>query len=185
VFHPYRLSFQNGRWTGLLDNFIGQLVCNSLLLSEPNLALLARQGKLGLFYGDSEEWSTITPLPALKKSDLVIVVDAACGKQYAGMDFGLENISGLTAREVKALKDSLAWEGFTPRVKRYDGTPEDEDEAWKWRALGHKIISFIIPIEGGSKGTGWHVDDCSITVEKVARCQHGLKRTLNYLSSYL
>lgn len=181
VMHTYRLSYSKGVYRGLLDNWIGRLVCDSLLLEEPNLALLERKGHLALFYGDSEEWGTITDLPKIAKNDIVIVVDVASGDQYKNIDFSLENIAGFEKNKIKDLKESLEWEAFKPAIKWFDGNPDDEDESWKWGKMGFKVISFIIPIENGSKNTGWHVDNCTVTNEKLVKCKQGLKRVINYL----
>jgi hypothetical protein len=177
----YLFEYKKGKFIGLLDNAIGMLVCNSLLLEEWNVCALEKMGKVGLFFGDSEEWGTIGELPKLKKEDTVVVVDVASGTHYKGLDFTLENIHGFKPDKITDIKESLEWEGFKLRAKVWDGNPDDEDEAWKWRELGHKAISFIIPVENGSKDTGWHVPDCTITVEKVVRAKQGLKRLINYL----
>lgn len=181
VMNHYPFEYKNGKFVGLLDNAIGVLVCNSLLLEEPNLCVLEKAGKIGFFFGDSEEWGTITDLPKLKKEDIVVVVDVCCGPQYNGLDFSMENINGLTASRIKELKESLEWEGFKLRTKVWDGNPDDEDEAFAWKDKGQKVISFIIPIESGGKDTGWHVPDCAISVEKIRKAKQGLKRLINYL----
>lgn len=181
VMNSYRLEYSNGGFRGLLDNYIGRLVCDALLVEDPNIRILEKAGKIGYFYGDSEEWGTITDLPPLKKEDIVLVVDVACGIKYKGIDFSLENISGINANKVKELKESLEWEGFSLKTSVWNGDPDDEDEGWRWKELGVKVISFIIPIEPGSKDTGWHVDDCSIDIEVVTKAKQGLKRLINYL----
>lgn len=177
VFHPYKLSYDKGVFKGLLDNYIGMLVINSLLIEEPNLSLLEKENKLGLFFGDSEEWGTITEMPKLEKNDIVIVVDVAINKQYNNFDVSLENISGFKKSEIKTLSENLKWEGFKIKTKFYDGNPDDEDEAFYWRKVGNKVISFIIPIEGES----WHMDNCTVSIEKVVKAKQVLKRLLNYL----
>ena len=177
VFYPYKLSYNKGIFKGLLDNTIGVLVVNSLLMEEPNLAFLEKKGELGLFFGDSEEWGTITEMPKLEKNDIVIVVDVASGSQYKGVDISLENISGFTKSFIKEKKECLEWEGFKIKTKFYDGNKDDEDEAWFWKKQGNKVISFIIPIEGES----WHQDNCTITIEKVVKSKQILKRLLNYI----
>lgn len=177
VFYPFNFSYNNGIFKGLLDNYIGQLVVNSLLIEEPNLALLEKRGELKLFFSDSEEWGTITDMPKLEKNDIVIVVDVASGSQYKKVDISLENISGFTKSFIKEKKECLEWEGFKIKTKLYDGNKDDEDEGWYWKKQGNKVMSFIIPIEGES----WHQDNCIITIEKVVKAKQILKRLLNYL----
>lgn len=177
VFYPYIFSYNEGIYRGLLDNTIGMLVINSLLIEEPNLSLLEKENKLGLFFGDSEEWGTITEMPKLEKNDIVIVVDVAIGSPYKGVDISLENISGFSKPFIKDKKECLEWEGFKIKTKFYDGNKDAEDEAWYWKKQGNKVISFIIPIEGES----WHMDNCTITIEKVVKAKQILKRLLNYL----
>lgn len=181
VMHPYRFEYRGGIYKGLLDNAIGMLACNSLILEEPNLQVLEKKGQIGIFYGGGEEWALHEDFPKLSKKDIVIVVDVACGDQYKSVDFSLENISGFESKRVIEIKEHLEWEGFKLKTKRFDGNPDDEDESWQWKNLGYKVISFIIPIESGNKKTGWHVDDCTITVDKLNRAKQGLKRLINFI----
>jgi hypothetical protein len=181
VRNNFKLCYQGGKYVGLLDNFIGVMIVNSLLIEDPNIVRLEKQGKIGVFFGDSEEWGTITDMPKLRKEDIALVVDVAIGDQYKGLDISLENISGFTKEEITDLRESLIWEGFKVKTKLYDGNKDDEDEAWYWKKKGNKAISFIIPVQAGSKETGWHVDDCFIYVENVVIAQQILKRTINYL----
>lgn len=179
VMNHYRFGYKGGKFEGLLDNAIGMLVCNSLLLDEPNIATLEKKGEVEFFFGSMEEWAMCEDFPKISKEHLVIVVDVACGDQYKGIDFSLENISGIDKKRVTEIKEHLEWEGFKLKTKMFDGNPEDEDESWQWKKLGYKVMSFIIPIEPGSKNTGWHVDDCSISIEKLSKAKHGLKRLVN------
>lgn len=181
VFHPYNLKYENGKFIGLLDNYIGQLIVNGLFLEEPNLIKFERDGSLKVFFGGGEEWGRQDDFPKITKKDLVIVVDVCSGSQYKGIDFSIECISGVKDKDVKTLKENLEWEGFKMRTKKYDGNPDDEDESYHWVKLGIPVMSFIIPIENGSKDTGWHNDDCTIAIEKVLKCKQGLKRLINYL----
>lgn len=181
VRNNFRLDYQGGKYIGLLDNFIGVMIVNGLLIEDPNIARLEKQGKIGVFFGDSEEWGTITDMPKLNKNDIALVVDVAIGDQYKDVDISLENISGFTKKEIIDLKESLIWEGFRVTTKMYDGNPDDEDEAWYWKKKNVKTISFIIPIQPGNKETGWHVADCYIYIEKVVLAQQILKRAINYL----
>ena len=119
--------------------------------------------------------------PTMEKNDIVVVVDVACGDQYKGLDFSLENISGFTKKEITDIREHLEWENFSIKTKMFDGNHDDEDEAWSWKNRGHRVISFIIPIEAGHKDTGWHVDNCSIEIEKIRKAIHGLTRLTNIL----
>ena len=180
VFHPFKFSYSNAVFTGLLDNFIG--ILTSLVVTEdPNLILIEKRGKIKLHFGDSEEWGTLINMPTLKKEDIVLVIDVASGTQYKNIDVSLENISGFTKEKITELKESLQWEGFKIKTKVYDGNPDDEDEAWYWREKKIPVISFIIPINDGSKDTGWHVDNCTMQVEKLVKSKQILKRLINYL----
>jgi hypothetical protein len=181
VMNNYRFEYKDGEYIGLLDNTIGVLVCNSLMLEEPNIVKLEKQKKVSLFFGSGEEWGLHDDFPKLTKKDIVIVVDVCSGNEYKGLDFSLENISGISVNKINTLKENLIWEGFKLRNKKYNGSPDLEDEAYSWHELGIPVLSFIIPIENGSKETGWHNDDCTITIEKLSKAKQGLKRTLNYL----
>lgn len=179
VMHNYRFDFDKGKYIGLLDNAVGMMVVNGLFMSESNICLLESQGQLKVFFGDSEEWGTITGMPVLKKEDIALVVDVCGGGEYKNVDIALENISGFSKKEVGTLKENLEWEGFKIKTKFYTGKPEEEDEAWYWKKEGNKVITFIIPIELG-KG-GWHIPDCEISIAKVVKSIQILKRTINYL----
>ena len=72
-------------------------------------------------------------------------------------------------------------EGFKVKFKDYTGEEADADEAFDWVKRKIPVFSFIIPIEDGSKKTGWHNEDCTITYEKVLKCRQILKRTINYM----
>src|SRR6202521_1397534 len=151
VMNHYPIGYDKGVYTGLLDNWIGVLVANLLLFDDPNISVLEKTGKLKFYFGDSEEWGTITTMPKLGKQDIALVVDVAIGNQYRNIDISLENIYGFSRAKIKELKESLEWEGFKVLTKFFDGNPDDEDEAWHWKEQGNKAISFIIPIEAGSK----------------------------------
>lgn len=181
IINNYRFEYRDGKYVGLLDNIIGVLVCNSLMLEEPNIVKLEKQKKVSLFFGSGEEWGLHDDFPKLTKNDIVIVVDIASGSQYKGIDFSLENISGFNTQNIRDIKEHLEWEGMKLKTKKFDGNPNDEDESWQWKELGIPVISFIIPIENGTKDTGWHVDDCTITIEKLNRAKHGLKRLINIM----
>lgn len=180
VFNNYKLSFDKGVYRGLLDNFIGVLVANMTVLEEPNLLHLVKENKLSVLFSGAEEWGLTYDFPMLRPKDLVIVVDVCAGKQYKGMDFSLENISGFEPSAIKEVKENLEWEGFKLLTKKYTGADIDEDEAFQWVKMGVRVMSFIIPIDAG-KNDQWHTENCSITLEAVLKAKHGLTRLINYL----
>jgi hypothetical protein len=182
VKNNYKFSYDKGVFKGLLDNYIGRMILDSLLIDEPSLYELSKQGKIKSFYNNYEEWALTIDFPTLTSDDIVIVVDVASGKSYDGYDFGLENISGFTKDEIDNFQGNLIWEGFNPLTREYDGSEDDADEAFQWVKLGHKVISFIIPIQNGNQKTGWHVDDCTIDTPTLVKCKQGLKRLINFLS---
>lgn len=175
------LSFRDGKHTGLLDNWLGILVTYLAFYDDPTFSILEREDKIRIFHSTSEEFGSIGGLPKIKKNDIALVVDVASGKQYEGIDFALENISGFTDEEIQNLKESLEWEGFNVLVKKYNGDPKDEDEAWYWIKKKRKTMSFIIPIDQPTKDIGWHSNACSINSYRVGRAKQGLKRTICYL----
>jgi len=179
--NSYRYAYKAGEFKGLLDNAIGVLVCQSLLLEEKNIVSLEKKEQISYFFGTGEEWALSEDFPELSKEHIVIVVDVASGDDYEGIDFSIENISGFTSDEILETKEHLEWEGFKLISKEYDATPESEDESWQWRKLGYKVISFIIPIQNGNTHTGWHVDDCTVSIEVVVKAKEGLKRLINKL----
>lgn len=177
----YKLEYSNGSYVGLLDNFIGRLLVDTLITTDKNISWLEKSGTIKVFYGEGEEWGLTYDFPKISKEDIVICVDVASGNRYKEYDFSVENIIGISEDEINRIQGDLKWEGYNVLVREYDGNPEDEDEAWKWKELGHKVMSFIIPIENGAEETGWHVDDCSITIEKIRKCKDGLSRLINFL----
>lgn len=181
VMHHFRFEYKNGQFKGLLDNAIGMLICNALLLEEPNIVSIEKKGNISYFFGSGEEWALSEDFPELTKEHTVIVVDVASGKQYDDYDFSLENISGHCEEEIRNLEEMLIWEGFKPLIKEYNEDDDDEDESWQWMKLGYKVFSFIIPIQNGSPKTGWHVDDCTVSIEVVNKAKQGLKRIINLL----
>lgn len=176
----YRLRYEKGEFIGLLDNWIGVFIVNLLLFDDPNIARLEKDGDLKIFMGDSEEWGTITPLPHLDDKDIVLVIDVETGKKYDKYDFAFVNISGFQKKEIRGLCEHLKWEGFSVLSRFYDGDKNNEDEAWQWRKKGIRVISIVIPCNDAGK-TGWHVDNCSISYEKVVICKEAIKRIINYL----
>src|SRR5260221_4149736 len=147
----YRFEYKNGKFTGLLDNAIGEYLISDLVISDTSMRKLEKRGDIGLFYGQGEEFSLMDDFPKLSKTDIVVVVDVASGDRYNGYDFSVENISGFTKEEIVEVKKNFEWEGFNVSVRKFDGTPDDEDEAWQWKELGYKALSFIVPIQDGSK----------------------------------
>jgi hypothetical protein len=180
VVQDYNLGYAQGQHSGLLDNFAGVLLTYLVLYDDHNLRRFEAEGKLQIWHGKGEEWGRLDGAPRLIKKDTVIVVDVCCGSQYKKYDFGVENISGFKKKDVTAIKDHLEWEGMKPRVRAYDGNPDDEDEAWEWRKRGIKVVSFIIPIQ--AKWTGWHrvQQDNTVDAEVMTTCRQGLKRLIAY-----
>ena len=181
IMKDYAFKYENGVYTGLLDNAIGVLLAQLVVFDDPIVAKLEKQGEVKLWFGDGEEWGILECPIKVTNKDLVIVVDVCCGEQYDGFDCSIENISGIHKKDLTDLRESLEWEGHKVRFKNYDGTPDDEDEAFKWVEKKIPVFSFIIPIEAGSEETGWHNEDCTITYEKMLKCRQILKRTINYM----
>ena len=179
VKHDYALSYEKGVHMGLLDNFIGILVSYLTIYDDKSLIELEKQGKIRIWHGDGEEFGLLRDYPKMTKKDLVVVVDVADGPVYKNVDISLENISGISDKQIKEWKESLEWEGFKVLTKKYTGKPDDEDEAWKWRELGIPVLSFIIPINCG-KEYQWHTDNCEISSEGVLKARQILKRFLCY-----
>jgi hypothetical protein len=102
------------------------------------------------------------------------------GHHYDKVDIAFVNIAGFSKQEIKDLQEHLLWEGIKTEARFFDGDPDNEDESWKWKEQGAKVISIVIPCQDAGK-TGWHVDNCSISYEKVRIVKHGIKRLINYL----
>ena len=181
VRNDFLFEYKDGSYHGLLDNLLGVLIVNSLFIENRVLCTLEKQKKIGVYFGDSEEWGTVTNMPVLKKDDIALVIDVAINEKYNPYDIAIENIYGFTKSEVTNFRESLEWEGFRILTKAFDGDPDDEDESWYWKKKGIKTMSFTIPIQAGGVDTGWHVADCSIEVEKVVLAQQILKRLINFL----
>lgn len=182
VRNQFQLSYSNGKVTGLLDNILGVATVYHTLLDDPNIARLDAEEKLGIWHNQSEEWGELDDtLPKLNaKDDTVVVVDVCSSKDYKKLDFSIENVSGFSKSEIKALRDFIKWEGFAAKVVEYNGKPETQDEGWNFRALGIPVVSFIIPIV--SPDDGWHriQDDSSIDLERWRVACEGLKRIICY-----
>lgn len=179
VYSSSRLEFSKGVHTGLLDNQIGMLATYLAVYTNASLFELSKQGEIGIFHSEHEEFALDIDFPKLSKETIVLVVDLASGKQYAGKHFSLENIFGFEKDEIKNLRESLEWEGYKFLTKPYDGTPEDEDESWVWIKKKQKVLSFIIPVQGES----WHhiSGNNSLTSDVMKMAVQGLIRTINYL----
>ena len=184
VIQDYDLAYSKGVYKGLLDNVMGVLLTHLVMFDDQNLIDASKRGGIQVFHGKGEEWGILKNPPKLTKKDLVIVVDVAAGSQYKNKDFSLENIHGLSPDDIEGLKEDLEWQGMKVLVKKFDGNPDDEDEAWEWKKLGIPVISFIIPIEG--LDDGWHrvQMDNTVSIEKMLICRQGLKRTINHLFEY-
>ena len=183
VIQDYKLSYEKGTHIGLLDNFIGILLGYLVLYDDKNVAELAKSGKIKFWHNQGEEWGILDgTMPKVDKKDIIIVVDVADGPGYVDKDFSIENISGFTKKEIKDLKETMEWEGFNVKIKELDFKCEDdEDEAWAWAKLGHKVVSFIIPIDAGPEYQ-WHniAQDNKVSYDKMVVCRQGLKRLINY-----
>lgn len=179
VINNFPLSYSGGKFKGLLDNWIGVQAITSLLLTEPAFEKLSRLGKLKFYYGSMEEWGSIEKLPKVNKNDIVIVVDVCAGSQYKNVDISIENIVGFKKEKIKYFKECLQWEGFKVKTKFFTGDLDDWDEAWAWKGKC-KVMSLIIPIED-SKGTGFHQNDCTITLHSFQRGVNAIKRLICYL----
>lgn len=179
VMNNWPLKYDRGKFVGLLDNWVGVTTITTLLLTEPAIEVLVKKKILKLFYGDTEEWGTITSIPKVSKKDIVLVVDVCAGNRYKNIDLSLENISGFGNNKIREIKENLIWEGFGIKTKFYTGEHEDEDEGWAWKGKC-KVISCIIPIND-EKGTGFHQCDCTITLDSFKRSMNALKRLICYL----
>jgi hypothetical protein len=181
VIQEFRLSYNKGIHTGLLDNILGILLTYITLYDNQNLIDLEKESKIKIWHNTGEEWGRLVNPPELTQEDIAMIVDVADQKEYDRYDFSIENISGFTSKELQKLKAMLKWEGFHALVKRYTGRTNDQDESWLWRKRKIKTLSFIIPID--AQDTGWHriQQDNNCSVEKMKICQQGLKRLINFL----
>ena len=181
VIQDYNLQYRHGVHKGLLDNAVGILLTYLTLYDDANLIRLEKQGRLGIWHGKGEEWAELIDAPPAGRHDFVIVIDVAAGRQYRNMDFGLENIAGVKPATIKHIQEVLEWEGMRVRVKKYNGDPEDADEAWQWRNKNVPVLSFIVPIR--AKRDGWHrvQQDNTVSAETILTCRQGLKRLINIL----
>jgi hypothetical protein len=179
VIDDYRLSLGKEGHFGLLDNMIGIIACYAAVYGNPSLMRMVQDGSLRVIHSNHEEFA-IDDLPSVGQSDTVIVVDVASGDGMKGKDFSIENIANIPEDEIANLAESLEWEGYCIKVKMYDGTPDDEDEAWTWRKKGARVVSFIIPID--SPNDNWHGQDSSLQVNRMKKAIQGLCRVVNYIS---
>ena len=180
VTQEYNLTLDRGVHGGLLDNQIGVLLSYLAIYDDSNLLRLEQAGKIKVWHSRGEEWGMLyDPPKQIGKEDLVIVVDVSSGKRYNGYDFHVTNISGVPDKKIKEIAENMEWEGFKVKWKKYTGAEEDEDESWSWVNLGIPVMSFEIPIEDPPE-CRWHTEKCKVTVEKILRCRHGLKRLIAY-----
>jgi len=179
VNQEFDLFYEKGIHKGLLDNFLGILLCYLTLYDDTNLIKFEKEGKIKLWHNQGEEWGILNNPPVLGVNDIALVVDVADNPAYTGMDFSLENIWGLSEAEINKLKEMFAWEGFKALIKPFTGEEIDHDEAWIWKEKGIKTMSFIVPINATNRG--WHRSDSTVSSEKIKVCRQGLKRLINYL----
>ncbi len=179
----FKLTYKNGRLTGLLDNILGVATVYHTLLDDPNIARLEAEEKLSVWHNQSEEWGELDETcPTLTKNDLVIVVDVCANKNYKNLDFAIENVWGLSKQEIKDLREFLKWEGFAAKVVEYNGDTQTQDEGWYFRDRKIPVVSFVLPIV--SPNNGWHriQDDSHIDIERWRVACEGLKRVICYFS---
>ena len=181
VHQSFKLSYDNGKLIGLLDNILGVMVVHHALMDEPNIARLEREGELKIWHNQQEEWGGLDETcPKLTQKDFVIVVDVcAGGEKYAGLDFTIENCYGMSPKTLEGLKLMLTEEsGFKTKVTEYAQRANEADETWSFIERGIPCISFTIPIQG--KDDAWHriQQDNSIDYEKIKLCVEGLKRII-------
>lgn len=176
VIPNYELGYKNGQFKGLLDNFIGRLV-SYLILSDPSIIELEKQGKITFYENLGEEFGILTNPPNVTKDDIIIVVDICAGNQYTKFDIAFENIKGV--KNINDVIANLKWEGYKIGHRLYTEAIEDEDESWSWIQQKIPVFSFIIPI--AAPNDNWHGNDATITIEKVMKAKDILIRTISYL----
>jgi hypothetical protein len=183
VVQDYDLSFNAGKFKGLLDNVIGIITVYLSMFDDVNLLKFEQEGKIRLFHSKYEEWGRKDGFPKLSKDDIVISVDVdSDSKEFGGQqyDFHIKNMYGFTKAEIKDFKEHMEWEGFNVLFQEFNNDPMKEDETWKWHGTVKKAMSFFIPCT--CKNDGWHriQMDNEISSDKVLRCRQGLKRVVNY-----
>jgi hypothetical protein len=176
VFNNPKLAYRDGVHQGLLDNFIGVLVCYLALYQHEGMRRLEREGHVRIYHNRGEEFGYLSDeAPALDADeDVVIVVDVCAGEAYENVDVSLENIWQFP--EIDDIVAELRREGFCIRTKPYTGDEEDADEAFSWVERGIPVLSFIIPVQAPEHN--WHRIQCDNTVasEVVARAAQCLCR---------
>jgi hypothetical protein len=179
VIQDFDLSFGKGVHKGLLDNQIGVLLTYLTIYDDHNLLKFEQEGKIKIWHGKGEEWGRMDGYPKLTQKDIALVVDVVIPNGRERYDFILDNIGGFSRKEVSALKEHFAWEGFKVKTKMYDGNPDDQDESWSWRKRGIKGMGFMVPIQG----MGWHrrQQDNTVSSDVILKCRQGLKRLIAYL----
>lgn len=173
VFNHPRIAYHNGVHEGLLDNFIGILVCYLALYQHPGMRNLEREGHLRIYHNRGEEYGYLSDEPPTldAKEDVVIVVDVCAGERYKDIDVSLENIWEFP--EIDEIAAELRREGYRILTRPYTGDEEDADEAFSWVERGIPVLSFIIPVQAPEDN--WHRIECDNTVrsevvERAAQC---------------
>lgn len=180
VKHPYKFEYSEGIHKGLLDNTIGVLATYLALYGNETILEMSAKGEIGVWHNWNEEFGILKDEPKINQDTIVICVDITSGEKYEGIDFAIENVSGISEEIVREIDDNLSWEGFHLTTRMYDGLPEDEDEAWQWKNKGKKVLSFIIPIV--SPNNNWHGEESTITHRRLKRAVQGLQRLICYLT---
>ena len=61
------LSYKNGKMTGLLDNFIGNLILYAAIFDDPTLVELEKRGEIGIYHNTGEEFGLLVNPRGLQK----------------------------------------------------------------------------------------------------------------------
>ncbi|MBS1614763.1 MAG: hypothetical protein JST06_01445 [Bacteroidetes bacterium] len=173
VFNNPKIAYRDGVHQGLLDNFIGVLVCYLALYQHEGMRRLEREGHVRIYHNRGEEYGYLSDdAPVLDaEEDVVIVVDVCAHDAYADLDVSFENIFEFP--ELEDIVDELRNEGFRIGTKPYTGDEADADEAFSWVEKGIPVLSFIIPVQAPENN--WHRIQCDNTVanevvERAAQC---------------
>ena len=176
VIPEYKFTYKGGKFVGLLDNIIGELVSIGIL-ENPCIQELEKEGTIQYYFNTGEEFGMLINPPQLTDKDLVIVVDVCSGEQYKDVDVAFENTSNV--KEFDKLVENLQWEGYKISSKSYTGEVDDWDEAFSWVELNIPVFSFIIPID--APDDNWHGNEGEISIERFNIAKNILTRTISYL----